>query len=397
LVAGLTFVVGVPSPVAAPAVRRQEWWIGQLDLSTVWQRSTGAGVRVAVLDSGVDSSVGDLRGAVTTGFDASGRPGDGRTDTDPGRHGTSMAALIAGRGRTPGIVGTAPGATILPVALGEPSPAATERALARLTASALPPQVVNMSFAGASSCPAGLRRAVRAAVNRGLILVAAAGNQGALGNPPQAPADCPGVLAVAASDRAGSPSHLGSSGSYIALAAPGVDAVGYTSALKVRGLDGSSASAAIVSGVVADLRAAFPWMPSRQLIARLLSTATPGDPGVPAARGQRNVVFGFGIVSAAAALTTDVPADAPNAVYAPLGPSAGATVPVPGASAADASQAPPGSGAASRAPPEPAAAPDRSGWSALDLLGVLAGCLGIVLLVLAVVRTRISPRGRGRR
>lgn len=398
-VAGST-LPGATRAGAVPSLRSQQWWIDSLGLPAVWRTTTGAGLTVAVLDSGVQAALPDLRGAVRPGFDVANPRSDGRSDTDPAGHGTSMAAFIAGRGRSGGIVGVAPSARILPVVLADPGATATVRALDRLTAMDRPPQIVNMSFAGASTCPPDVAAAVRRAVGGGMILVAAAGNQGALGNPPQAPADCPGVVAVAASDRAGSPWHAGSGGAYVALAAPGVGLVGYTPAGRTQPIDGSSASAAIVSGVLADLSAAYPRLSDRALVARLFATADTGHPGISAQRGRRNVAFGYGIVAAARALTARVPAGAPNPVYDAVGATGAKPTPTsvssaPPARTASTAPASPTAPATTRAGPLPVAAPRHHTGSTAVLVAIVIACCvaGIAVGVALARRRRARPGG----
>src|SRR5918997_1203607 len=115
LVATLTALgaVLVPAPARADSVRNEQWQLGALNAVTAWQHSTGRGVTVAILDSGVDASHPDLAGQVLPGIDLVDGSTDGRVD--PVGHGTTVAALIAGKQDTDGVVGIAPDAKILPV------------------------------------------------------------------------------------------------------------------------------------------------------------------------------------------------------------------------------------------------------------------------------------------
>ena len=100
-----------------------EYWLNDYGFSTAWQTTKGAGVKIAVIDTGVDGSVPDLAGAVVGGTDVSGvgspngqQPlGDG----DSANHGTWVASLLAGRGTggSDGVIGVAPEATILTVSI----------------------------------------------------------------------------------------------------------------------------------------------------------------------------------------------------------------------------------------------------------------------------------------
>src|ERR1700729_356885 len=118
--AGLTATcIGVAAtPAFADTVRNQEWWLTSLHVTKAWLSSRGAGVKVAVLDTGVDANQPDLAGSVTTGRDYT---GSGRTAGGPfwGVHGTALASIIAGHGHGPhhanGVIGVAPQAKILSV------------------------------------------------------------------------------------------------------------------------------------------------------------------------------------------------------------------------------------------------------------------------------------------
>ena len=97
---------------------RYEWWFSNWQVQQrVWPLTTGAGVTVAVLDTGVQASVSDLRGVVLPGGDTTGAGSNGESDFDISHdgHGTAMAVLISGQGYGTGIVGIAPAAKILPV------------------------------------------------------------------------------------------------------------------------------------------------------------------------------------------------------------------------------------------------------------------------------------------
>ncbi|CAM5689862.1 Serine protease OS=Streptomyces alboniger OX=132473 GN=CP975_26390 PE=3 SV=1 [Streptomyces alboniger] len=104
------------TPAHADSVRSRQWHLDAMRADEMWKTSTGRGITVAVIDSGVDGTIADLRGQVQDGKDFSSLPGDEHTDR--ANHGTGMAALIAGtgaRGETAGSYGLAPDAKILPI------------------------------------------------------------------------------------------------------------------------------------------------------------------------------------------------------------------------------------------------------------------------------------------
>ena len=385
LLVGCLGLVGAPAAAADPAsVQAQQWWIDTLGLRAAWQISKGAGVTVAVLDSGVDGRFGDLTGAVVPGF-VPGGSGDGRADTDPTIHGTRMADEIAGRGTGFGLLGVAPQAKVLPVVIGLDSAIVDNMvgALNRLSAMPNPPKVVNISVGAPASCPTELQSAVRTAVDKGMILVASAGNEGNSTNLPTLPGDCAGVVAVGAYGDNLTAWPKSQRQPYVALAGPGVHMVGlYQKTGGIGYADGTSDAAAIVSGSFALLRAHFPTMPSRQLVARVLATARQFQ----GAQGSRNDVWGFGAARPHHALIDTVPASAANPIYDELDklggpPSTTSSVPSTAGPTGPVSQ--PGSGSA--APGSSPAAATNSNSSTGVVVAIGAAVVVVVLIIVGLV------------
>jgi subtilisin family serine protease len=111
-----------PVPMAhADAVRSAEYWLADYGVQAAWNTTRGAGVTVAVIDTGVDGSVADLSGVVVGGTDVSGvGSADGQTPVgDDDEHGTMVGSLIAGRGTgaNDGVIGVAPEASLLSVSV----------------------------------------------------------------------------------------------------------------------------------------------------------------------------------------------------------------------------------------------------------------------------------------
>jgi membrane-anchored mycosin MYCP len=340
-VACLALSLGVAAPArAAPAVAAAravaarpdlqplpaEWWFSSWDIQTrVWPLTQGAGVTVAILDSGVQASLPDLRGAVVSGGDTTGAGTNGMTDDDypDDGHGTQMAVLIAGQGLQSGPVGIAPAAKILPVRVGGmdvSSFGGTDATIAAGIRYAADhgAKVINMSVAGptesASACHPVLQDAVAYALEHNVVVVAAAGNSAKAGNPPESPASCAGVLAVGAVSPDLTIFPDSERQPYVAVSAPGND-------IGLLGMDGlyfpdrggTSCSSAFVSGEAALVRSRYPSMPWYQVVQRIINTALPEGSQVP------NDSFGYGIVRIAGAVnasTHQVAASAPNPVYA---------------------------------------------------------------------------------
>ncbi|MFC7732340.1 S8 family serine peptidase [Actinomadura keratinilytica] len=307
-----------PQAAHADSVRdRQRPVIQTLELEEAWKVTRGRGVTVAVVDSGVDPDQQDLAGAVTTGPNMLAEVDRG---TRPSRmHGTGMASLIAGRGHGPGgrdgVIGVAPEARILGIrAIGEeedPSYARytssdeAEDAVARGIRYAADhgADVINLSLGKDDENPAE-REAIAYAIDKGVVVVAAVGNDGEAKKlldrdgfaPYSYPAAYPGVIAVAATD----PDHghaaysnrnysvlLSAPGSGIPVAAPGGDY--YIT-------DGTSDSSALVAGIAALIRSRHPKLPPALVTQALLNSTRHGPP----ATYDPNV--GFGEVSAARAV-----------------------------------------------------------------------------------------------
>jgi len=384
----------LPSAAVSPSqVQAQQWWLDKLNVRKAWTISKGAGVTVAVLDGGVDASFGDLRGAVVPGF-VPGGSGDGRKDTDASYHGTLMADDIAGRGTGFGLLGIAPEAKIMPVVVPNDNniEATTILALDHLTAMAHPPQVVNMSYGWEAPCSAEMQQSVARATAKGMILVASAGNKGEQGNPPSAPASCPGVVAVGAVDQSIQPWSGSTRAGYVALAAPGVHIIGYdTSASTHYGYaDGTSDSAAIVSGMFALLRSHFPKASSRDLVTRALYLTYSLD----GSKHQRNPEVGFGVALPYDALTRSVPADAANPVYDAITTAPSSTPPPPATSAANSGSNTASPPAGTRSSSGPLGADTSSDSSNTGLIiGIVVAVVVIAgLLVLLLVRNRRPAR-----
>ncbi len=306
------------SPVAGQAahadgIRERQWSLDAVGAREAWQTTRGAGVTVAVLDTGVDAGHPDLQGAVLEGKDVIGF-GAGPGDTAWAQHGTAMAGIIAGRGhgtdRADGVVGIAPEADILPVrVLLEEADPARERARDAPGPSALAEgirwavdqgaDVINLSLGDDSASAHPDPRedaAVRYALRNGAVVVASAGNGGEEGDPVSYPAAYPGVIAVTAVDRYGARAPFSTSRWYATVAAPGKDVVIADPDRRYYKGWGTSAAAAAVSGVVALVRAAHPELSPAQ-IKRLLADTADATPA-----GGRSDALGTGVVDAAAAL-----------------------------------------------------------------------------------------------
>ncbi|WP_203912085.1 type VII secretion-associated serine protease mycosin [Rhizocola hellebori] len=297
-----------PKPVAVIAeiprdsVRSDQWQVDLLKGQKAWRLSTGSGVIVAVIDSGVAADHPDLAGQVLPGIDLVNPGGDGTADAVG--HGTTVAGLIAGRSDDgQGVLGLAPDAKILPVRVLD---AENKYNDAKVVAEALVwavdhgATVVNLSLGGGVASPA-LAEAIDYAFARDVVVVACVGN--VLPNGPTSvwhPASEPGVLAVTALTPTGDLWRRSLTGASTVLAAPGSDLVGARPGGYQR-VQGTSFAAPLVAATAALIRSRWPQMSAANVVQRLIVTAD--DTGSPG----RDDSFGFGIVDPFGALTADVP------------------------------------------------------------------------------------------
>ncbi|BCB80368.1 type VII secretion-associated serine protease [Phytohabitans flavus] len=290
-------------------VREEQWQLNELRATHAWRHSTGDGVTVAVIDSGVDAGHPDLAGQVLPGVDMVAQGGDGRAD--PVGHGTTVAGLIAGRNDDDnGVMGLAPHAKILPVRVLD---AENRYDDALIVAKGVRwavdngAEVINLSLGGSGTSPA-LAAALDYAFARDVVVVACTGNYStdpapASGRPATEvwyPAREPGVLAVTGLDRDSEGLWSGAiTGSATVLSAPATGLVGARPGGTWK-VQGTSFAAPLVSATAALVRAKWPEMPAAAVVNRLITTAS--DLGA-VGRDDR---YGYGLVDPVAALTVGV-------------------------------------------------------------------------------------------
>lgn len=298
------------APAHADSIRNREYWLSEYRISDAWAVTKGAGVTIAIIDTGVDGSHTDLAGAVVGGADFSGQ-GSSNGQTPVGQsdeHGTMVASLAAGRGHGSGsgILGAAPEASILAISIG--FDAAGDDSDAQIAdavrwAADNGAAVINMSLTrNTLDWPESWDDAFLYAMEKDVVIIAAAGNRGSGTAVVGAPATMPGVLTVAGVDRNGSASFDASSqGITIGVSAPSEELVGATPGGGYVLWDGTSGASPIVAGVAALVRAAHPELTAVDVINRIVTTARPaGASGV-------DPIYGYGLLDAAAAVSNTVP------------------------------------------------------------------------------------------
>ncbi|MFF4233935.1 type VII secretion-associated serine protease mycosin [Streptomyces sp. NPDC001820] len=333
----ITFI-GLP---AAPAVadstqctfpgktyEGRPWALQRVLLDELWKQSTGKGVRVAVIDTGVDIKNPQLTRAVDV---KSGRNlmdknikddngdkiarGKENGTTDVVGHGTKVAGIIAARpAKGTGFVGLAPDATIIPLQQNDAEGHGTAETLAGAIREAIRARadVINISqdTANAVEPTPVLKRAVDDALAKEIVIVASAGNDGLGGNVKKTyPASYDGVLAVASSDRNNERASFSQSGDFVGIAAPGVDMVSTVPGGGHCADNGTSFSAPYVAGIAALIKskhAKDKWT-GKQIVAQIQQTAERSTAG-------HDRLVGWGVVDPVRALTEDdKPIDQPVA------------------------------------------------------------------------------------
>ena len=311
LVAILFAFVALPAQAATnDPLADQQWGLTAIGAQQVWGISTGVGVLVAVIDSGSGPHP-DLDANLNPGTTISNlTEAAGAADVDVDGHGTHVSGIIAAvANNLIGVTGVAPDVRLLPIHVLDSRGFGNSLDVARGVRMAVDAgaKVINLSLGGKSESKA-LTDAIQYAVDRDVLVVAAAGNDGEAASPSW-PASGDTTIAVTAVDRNNNFASFDQRGEYIDISAPGVNII----STKISGftcptgtgddavtsgygcLSGSSMAAAFVSGSAALLFGAHPGVTAAQVRTILLTTAT--DIG---ALG-RDTTFGVGLVNLPAA------------------------------------------------------------------------------------------------
>lgn len=248
---------GDPEPPAQPA-QAFPWGIVKIGADTAWKTNTGAGVLVAVVDTGIQPDHPDLLGKIVGGTHFYNRGFSLKQDNnwaDDHGHGTHVAGTIAALNNDIGVVGVAPDVDFLSVKVLDKSGSGSWAAVAAgiVWAADHGADVISMSLGG-SGGNSDLADAVDYAIGEGVIVVAAAGNSGDGNSNTQEtsyPAAYPGVVTVGATDENNQVPYWSSSASYIEVCGPGVDVYSTYKGSGYETMSGTSMATPHVSGTVA--------------------------------------------------------------------------------------------------------------------------------------------------
>ena len=283
--------VGRALPAQDPSTDAQAtpWGITRVNAPAAWAVTRGDGVKLVVIDTGIDYDHPELKPLIAGGWNATNKdkPADFKDDNG---HGTHVSGTIAAVDNEAGVVGVAPKVALYGVKVLDANGSGTFSDVIAGMQWAVDNkmQIASMSL-GASRGNDSLKAAVEAMVKGGVVLIAAAGNSGgAVGFP----AAYPGAIAIAASDKNDKVASFSSRGPEVALLAPGVDVNSTYMGGGYSSLSGTSMATPHVAGLAALAIAAKGLSGDSAVRAALKAAATPLA-GVPPAQQ------GAGIVDAA--------------------------------------------------------------------------------------------------
>ncbi|HEX2438147.1 MAG TPA: S8 family serine peptidase, partial [Methylomirabilota bacterium] len=265
-----------------------QWALPRIGWDQVFGVITPTGpAKVALLDTGVDTSHPELTGKLVPGTSIV----DGSNGmTDPSGHGTWLAGIIAAQtDTTEGIAGVAyAGVQIMPVTVLNANGEGMDSDVIAgvIWAADHGADVILMAFSNPGFSP-NLQDAIDYAWSRGVVLVAAAGNDAS--SDPHFPAGDRGVMGVAATDPSDALASFSNDGLAVFIAAPGVDIQTVDIGSAYTMISGTSASAAIVAGSAALMKAVDPTLTNGIIVGRLARNADPAGTQAQTGNGRVNL------------------------------------------------------------------------------------------------------------
>lgn len=258
-------------PVVIASSQTIPWGVSKIKAPQVWATTRGDGVKVAVIDTGIDLTHPDLAGNIKGGYNAI-KPT--RSANDDNGHGSHVAGIIAAVDNSVGVVGVGPKISLYAVKVldrnGSGWMSDVVEGIDWSVQNGM--QVTNMSLGTSSDSPT-LHDAIIAAYNKGIVQVAAAGNSGPGDNTVIYPAKYSEVVAVGAVDSSNKVPYWSSRGPEVDLAAPGVSIYSTYKSGRYATMSGTSMASPHVAGVAASVIATHPSLTVDQVVARMKSNA----------------------------------------------------------------------------------------------------------------------------
>jgi flagellar hook assembly protein FlgD len=270
----------------------KQWYLKKIQMPKAWDTTKGASnITVAVIDAGVQTNHPELKGKIVSPYDVT----TGRTSVSTDNHGTHVAGVIAATINKTGISGIAPNVKIMPVDVFNGDGANIyDVAEGIMYAVDHKADILNLSL-GSYYYSYPLEYAVRYAQSKGVVVVAAAGNDDT--SEYTYPAALPSVLGVSATDSQDRITQFSNYGDHIDFAAPGMDIYSTVSGSKYANMSGTSMASPIVSGVSALILSKNPFLSPSQVGNILIKSSTDlGNKGW-------DYLYGYGRVDAYKALS----------------------------------------------------------------------------------------------
>jgi subtilisin family serine protease len=373
------------NPIAAA-----EWALSTLNVTAVRQQfdAHGAGVTVAVIDTGVDPNQPDLQGRLVDGVNLTdpNNPTSDYADTNNESHGTSVATVVGGHPHTDssgddyGMIGLADGAKIMPIKVSEDGSVPSGSLAAGIQyAVSHGAQVINMSISGAT-LTSDMTSALNAALAHGIVVVVSADNEAKTGNAVNVFAAFPGVIDVAGVDSNGQKYSEGHSGPDVDVAAPANSIEVGLAGGKYGTNSGTSFAAPWVAGEAALLIAKHPTWTSGQIVATIVDNTMQVAGGQTKAGQRFDNNIGYGVIDPVAALGASEPSSTANPLGGPAVTSS------------------PGAGASATAPATTStASKSKSSSSAPLIIGIVVAAVVVVgLLIFFLSRGNRNRGGKGK-
>ncbi len=294
-----------PDGLAFTQAETLAWGVDRVDAEKVWDTdrnlqvdpgaNVGAGVKVAVIDTGIDLTHPDLQANIKGGYNAI---DPSKSANDDNGHGSHVAGIIAAVDNTAGVIGVAPQASLYAVkALDSGGSGYWSDIIEGVQWSVSNGmQVINMSL-GAKSAPGALHDAIIAAYNSGIVIVAAAGNSGPKPGSVMYPAKYAEVIAVAATDSKDAVPKFSSRGPEVEIAAPGASVYSTYKNGGYATLSGTSMASPHVAGAAALVIASGRASGANSV--RTILQTTADEKGT----AGRDSLYGYGLLDAQEAAT----------------------------------------------------------------------------------------------